>query len=87
MSNLAIFSPSPFDAANGFLSGASATFLPTAFDACHRFFSSRRSVRHRAASLTAKRRGKCHGYFSSFSRSLTAVQIATSPGDFTRMDG
>jgi hypothetical protein len=33
MSNLAAFPPSPFDASNGFLSGASATFLPTAFDA------------------------------------------------------
>jgi len=53
--------PSPFDAANGFLSVAFAIFLPTAFDACHRLFSRRRSARHRAASLTAKRRGKCHG--------------------------
>jgi hypothetical protein len=32
------FSSSPFDAANGFLSGASAIFLPTAFAARHRFF-------------------------------------------------
>jgi hypothetical protein len=68
MSNLATFSPSPFDAANGFLSVASATFLPTAFDARHEFFLSRRFVRHRAAWLTVKRRGKCHGYFSTFSR-------------------
>jgi hypothetical protein len=87
MSNLAIFSPPPFDAANDFLSGAPATFLPTAFDARHGFFSSRRSARHRAASLTAKRRGKCHGYFSSFSRSLTAVLVVTSLGDSGGVDG
>jgi hypothetical protein len=87
MSSLATFSSSPFDAANGFLSSASAIFLPTAFDARHRFFSRRRSARHRAASLTAKRRGKCHGIFSTFSRSRPVILVVILPGDFGGMDG
>jgi hypothetical protein len=87
MSNLAIFSPPPFDAANDFLSGAPATFLPTAFDSHHGFFPSRRSARHRAAWLSAKRRGKCHAQNFPFSRSLTAVLVVTSLGDSGGVDG
>jgi hypothetical protein len=38
MSNLAIFSPSPLDAANDFLSVAAATFHRSAMDSHHGFF-------------------------------------------------
>jgi hypothetical protein len=50
MSNLAIFSPPPFDAANDFLSVAPATFQRAAFRVSRDFFPSRRCARRRAAS-------------------------------------
>jgi hypothetical protein len=62
-----------FDSASDFLPVAAAIFLPTAFDARHGFFSSRRCARHRAASLTAKRRGKC------LSANRVSTAFASSP--------
>jgi len=56
-----------------------AAFSPAAFDARHRFFSSCRVHRHRW--------GKCHGNFSTFSRSLLVVLVVTLPDDFGGMDG
>jgi hypothetical protein len=56
-----------------------AAFSPAAFDARHRFFSNCRVHRHR--------RGKCHGTFSTFSRSLPGVLVVTLPGDFGDVDG
>ena len=37
--------------------------------------------------LDGARRGKCHGYFFTFSRSLPVVLAVTWPDDFGCMDG
>jgi hypothetical protein len=56
-----------------------AAFSPAAFAARHRFFPGSRVHR--------QRRGKCHGYFSSFSRSRPVILTVTLPGDSVGMDG
>jgi len=56
-----------------------AAFSPAAFDARHRFFP--------GSQIHRQRRGWCHGYFSSFSRSFPSALIATSPDDFGDVDG
>jgi hypothetical protein len=56
-----------------------AAFSPAAFDARHRLFPGSRVHR--------QRRGKCHGTFSTFSRSRPVVMVVILPGDFGGMDG
>ena len=56
-----------------------AAFSSAAFAARHRFFP--------GSQIHRQRRGKCHGNFSAFSRSLPGVLVVTLPGDFGGMDG
>jgi hypothetical protein len=56
-----------------------AAFSPAAFAARHRFFL--------GSQIHRQRRGKCHGNFSTFSRSRPLVLVVILPGDFDGMDG